>query len=92
MDSDGETCHNLNINVGSTTTTRSWDIHVTHYDCKDLTMLENTAGPKGCLQYHLGSSTGTGRIDNFNYVGASWPASPTSPQHLINQEYNICMR
>merc|ERR1719367_2503244 len=95
MDSDGATCHNVNINVDATTTTRSWDIHVTHYDCKDMTALENTAGPKGCLQYHLGSSTGTGRIDNFNYVGnlaTTATTSPTSPQHLINQDYTICMR
>lgn len=96
LDSDGsgDTCHHVNINVGSAAVTRSWDIRVTQYDCKDMTNLENTAGPKGCLQYHLGSSTGEGRIDNFNYVGASWPTTigTTGVQHLINQEYNICIR
>lgn len=95
MDSDGESCHEVNIVIGSsTTTTRSWDIHVTHHDCVDKTRLENTAGPKGCLQYHLGTSTGTGRIDNFGFPGAAtYPtALLAATTHLQNQKYNICMR
>lgn len=96
MDSDGSRCHDVNFVIGSSTsTTRSWDIHVTHHDCKDMTMLENTAGPKGCLQYHLGSSTGTGRIDNFGFPGAT-AAYPTAlneqTTHLQNQYYSICIR
>ena len=63
------------------------------YDCKDLTALENTAGPKGCLQYFLGDSTGAGILDNFGIaVSTSSPTYGTSTQHLQNQDYNICIR
>ena len=92
MDSDGESCNNVNIVIGSsTTTTRVWDIAVTQYSCIDTTLLENTAGPKGCLQYMTGDKNGAGRIDNFG----SDPTLTTfgaSVTHLANQQYNICIR
>jgi len=92
MDSDGESCNNVNIVIGSSTaTTREWDIAVTQYDCIDTTLLENTAGPKGCLQYMTGDKNGAGRIDNFgsDITLTTFGASVT---HLANQKYNICIR
>ena len=54
LDSQGTQCHRVNINVGaSTTTTRSWDIYVTQYNCGQ----EDEAGPPGCLQYYTGTGT-----------------------------------
>ena len=32
-DSSGSTCHKALFNIGGTTTSRSWDIRVTHYGC-----------------------------------------------------------
>ena len=92
MDSDGKSCNNVNIVIGSsTTTTREWDIAVTQYSCVDTTLLENTAGPKGCLQYMTGDKDGAGRIDNFgsDITLTTFGASVT---HLANQQYNICIR
>ena len=66
---------------------------MTQYDCLDMTALENTAGPKGCLQYHLGDAAGAGRIDNFGFVGTGAPAMiGATVTHLQNQQYNICIR
>ena len=92
MDSDGVSCNNVNIVIGSsTTTTRVWDIAVTQYSCIDTTLLANTAGPKGCLQYMTGDKDGAGRIDNFgsDITLTTFGASVT---HLANQQYNICIR
>merc|ERR1712242_12466 len=92
MDSDGESCNNVNIVIGSgTTTTREWDIAVTQYACIDTTLLENTAGPKGCLQYMTGDKDGAGRIDNFG-SDISLTTFGTTITHLANQQYNICIR
>ena len=92
MDSDGESCNNVNIVIGSgTTTTREWDIAVTQYACIDTTLLENTAGPKGCLQYMTGDKDGAGRIDNFG-SDISLTTFGTTVTHLANQQYNICIR
>merc|ERR1711902_287079 len=83
----------INLNFGAGNAARSYNIHVTQYDCVDMTALENTAGPKGCLQYHLGDAAGAGRIDNFGYVGANFPAAiGATVTHLQNQNYNICIR
>ena len=49
VDSDGTSCQEVNFNIGTTsTTTRSWTIRVTQYDCSS----EDVAGPPGCLQYY----------------------------------------
>merc|ERR1712241_1242672 len=59
-----------------------------------MTALENTAGPKGCLQYHLGDMNGAGNLDNFGYVGTP-PANEAignTVTHLQDQNYKICMR
>jgi len=96
LDSDGSdsACHDINISLGSATgTTRSWEIMVTQYDCKDMTALENTAGPKGCLQYFLGDSSGTGILDNFGHaVSTTSSTYDGATTHLQNQDYNICIR
>merc|ERR1719229_1435508 len=93
MDSDGDACNTININIGAGATSR-WSIAVTQYDCLDMTALENTAGPKGCLQYHLGDAAGAGNLDNFGYVGTP-PANEAignTVTHLQDQNYKICMR
>ena len=50
IDSDGSSCQEANFAISSTstTTTRSWTIRVTQYDCGQ----EDNAGPPGCLQYY----------------------------------------
>ena len=48
-----DSCNQINIDIdtGSTTTTRKWQIKVTQYDCGNLMMPE-----QDCLQYHTASS------------------------------------
>jgi len=95
MDSDGKdtSCNTININIGAGSTSAKWTIAVTQYDCVDMTALENTAGPEGCLQYHLGDKDGAGRVDNFGYPGVSWPTTIGSAvTHLQDQKYNVCIR
>ena len=48
-----DNCNQINIDIdtGSTTTTRKWQIKVTQYDCGNLMMPE-----QDCLQYHTASS------------------------------------
>ena len=54
LDTDGIQCNRVNINIGSSTsTTRSWDIYITQYNCGQ----EDEAGPPGCLQYFTGTGT-----------------------------------
>jgi len=99
MDSDGDACNTININIGAGSTS-SWNIHVTQYDCTDMTLLENTAGPKGCLQYHLGNGAatgatapdGTGSIDNLGFPADTTATLDGATTHLQNQNYNICIR
>jgi len=93
-DGNGDTCHDVNLNFGAGNAARSYSIRVTQYDCVDMTALENTAGPKGCLQYHLGDMNGAGNLDNFGYVGTP-PANEAignTVTHLQDQNYKICMR
>lgn len=80
-------CHDVIFNIGATTTTsRSWDIRVTQYDCGQ----EDSSGPPGCLQYYTQI---TNRIQNFG-----WPTSKTGKAvtskvtHLSSQRYDICIR
>ena len=61
LDNDGTTCHKVSFTIGSTSTTRQWNIWVTQYTNVDT---ESTrAGPSGCLQFFTGS---TGFIRSFN--------------------------
>merc|ERR1712029_144217 len=67
----------------STTTTRSFDIRVTHFECNS-----EKGGPPGCLQYYTGN---TGTVQSFNYpIGSTSLGSTVT--HLANQRYTICMR
>merc|ERR1711936_286115 len=85
VDSNGNDCHVVNLNVGSTTATRSLDIMITQYKCG-----EEAGGPPGCMQWHM---TTTGTVRSFNFpdqtAGTTVAASTT---HLSNQKYDICIR
>jgi len=85
VDSNGNDCHVVNLNVGSTTATRSLDIMITQYKCG-----EEAGGPPGCMQWHM---TTTGTVRSFNFpdqtAGTTVAASTT---HLSNQHYDICIR
>lgn len=49
LDSDGVSCQTANFLIGYTTTsTRSWNIRITQYDCTQ----RDESGPPGCLQYY----------------------------------------
>ena len=49
IDSNGMNCQMANFAISPvTTTTRKWNIRVTHYECG----MEDSAGPPGCLQYY----------------------------------------
>lgn len=88
IDSDGSSCHNVNINVGGTTSTsRQWDIFVTQYTCGQ----EDLGGPPGCLQYFTGD---TGLVKSFNYdpSNTATAAAALDTIHLQNQHYQICVR
>ena len=52
--SDSCNAINIDIDTGSTTTTRKWQIKVTQYECGNMMMPE-----QDCLQYHTAS---TGRL------------------------------
>ena len=71
-------CNELAFNLmeGTSTVTRSWSIKVTQYDCN-----YNNLAPKGCTQYHFGSSSGL--VQTYNWDGG---------HHLADQDQNICVR
>jgi len=77
-------CNTINIDIDTgTTTTRTWKIKVTQYECGNMMMpVEN------CLQYHTAR---TGTIASFN-----WDISATAVEdtqvHLSSQYYDICIR
>merc|ERR1712117_414167 len=74
---------NIDIDTGSTGTTRKWTIKVTQYECGNL-----MAPEQDCLQYHTAAS---GTIASFNYDTSSSSIS-TSQYHLSHQYYDICIR
>jgi len=86
VDSDGMGCSEVNINLGSsTTTTRTWDIQISQYQCGD-----DNGGPMGCLQYF---NTAKGTIRSFNFPQqAAGAAVAVSVVHLSNQNYKACIR
>merc|ERR1712168_1371423 len=95
LDSDGTTCHTINMMFGTGTTARDWELNIVQYACNSD--LDNSlAGPPGCLQYHTAQ---TGRISD--YGTAALPAAPgaipalpadNSQTHLANQDYTNCIR
>jgi hypothetical protein len=74
---------NIDIDTGTTSTTRKWQIKVTQYECGNL-----MAPEQDCLQYHTASS---GTIASFNWDTSSSTVS-ASQYHLTSQYYDICIR
>merc|ERR1712141_140622 len=74
---------NIDIDTGTTSTTRKWQIKVTQYECGNL-----MAPEQDCLQYHTASS---GTIASFNWDTSSSTVS-SSQYHLTSQYYDICIR
>ena len=73
----------INIDTGTTTTTRKWQIKTTQYTCES-----EMAPVADCLQYHTAQY---GSIASFGWdTSASTVA--TSQTHLVNQYYDICIR
>ena len=90
---------NIDIDTGSTATTRKWQIKVTQYECGNLMSPEND-----CLQYHTATSgerlnddvlksyiSPLGTIASFNWDTSSSTVS-TTQYHLSSQYYDICFR
>jgi len=80
-----EQCNQIQINIdtGTTTTTRKWQIKTTQYTCES-----EMAPVADCLQYHTAQY---GSIASFGWdTSASTVA--TSQTHLVNQYYDICIR
>merc|ERR1711945_24194 len=74
---------NIDIDTGSTGTTRKWQIKVTQYECGNM-----MAPEQNCLQYHTAAS---GTIASFHY-DTSASTVGTSQVHLAHQYYDICIR
>merc|ERR1711899_470905 len=68
---------NIDIDTGTTTTTRKWQIKVTQYECGNM-----MAPEQDCLQYLTATS---GTIASFNWDTSSSTASQT-------QYHDICIR
>jgi hypothetical protein len=47
-----DACHKAAFELGTGSTSRSWDIKVTQYACGE----SDLGGPDGCLQYFTGTS------------------------------------
>jgi len=88
LDSDGTNCMTVTLSINTGTTfTRSWTIVATQY----LMGQEDSAGPRGCLQYFTGT---TGFFSSFNFP-SGFPASTTTTAtdtHLASQKYDVCIR
>jgi len=74
---------NIDIDTGTTTTTRKWQIKVTQYECGNM-----MAPEQDCLQYLTATS---GTIASFNWDTSSSTVSQTQ-YHLSSQYYDICIR
>jgi len=80
-----EKCNQIHINIdtGTTTTTRKWQIKTTQFTCES-----EMAPVNNCLQYHTAQY---GTIASFGWdTSASTVAK--SQTHLVNQYYDICIR
>merc|ERR1712117_405187 len=80
-----DSCNQINIDIdtGTTSTTRKWQIKVTQYECGNM-----MAPEQDCLQYHTAAS---GTIASFNYDTSASTVS-SSQYHLSHQYYDICIR
>jgi len=81
-----DACNTINIDVdtGTTTTTRKWQIKVTQFECGN-----QMAPEQNCLQY-LTAQTGT--ISTFNWDTSATTVASKTAVHLSNQYYDICFR
>jgi len=81
-----DSCNQINIDIdtGSTSTTRKWQIKVTQYECGNM-----MAPEQDCLQY-LTASTGT--IASFAFDTTASSTIAATQYHLSNQYYDICIR
>merc|ERR1711970_152591 len=80
-----DACNTINIDIdtGTTSTTRKWQIKTTQYECSNM-----RAPELDCLQYFTASS---GTIATFNWdTSASTVAD--SQVHLSSQYYDVCFR
>merc|ERR1719282_18018 len=82
--SDGCNQMNIDIDTGSTSTTRKWQIKVTQYECGNM-----KAPEQDCLQYHTAA---TGTIASFNFDTTASGTVAATQYHLSNQYYDICIR
>merc|ERR1712083_749743 len=66
-----DSCNSINIDIdtGTTTTTRKWQIKVTQYECGNMMMPAND-----CLQYHTAS---TGTASSYGVGGSSLAPAQT---------------
>ena len=73
----------INIDTGTTTTTRKWQIKTTQYTCES-----EMAPVANCLQYH------TAQYGTFASFGWDTSASAvtSSMTHLVDQYCDICIR
>jgi len=80
-----ETCNTINIDIdtGTTTTTRKWQIKVSQFACGNM-----MAPEQDCLQYFTKE---TGTIATFNWDTTTTTIASTQV-HLSNQYYDICVR
>lgn len=82
-------CNTLNFDLDTgTTTTRTWQIKVTQFECNDL-----MAPELDCLQWHT-ATTGTTASFNWDTSATTSTATitPAATTHLSNQKYDICFR
>jgi len=74
---------NIDIDTGTTSTTRKWQLKITQYECGSL-----RAPEQDCLQY-LTAQMGT--VATFNWDMSTTTIANTQA-HLSNQYYDICFR
>merc|ERR1719493_332832 len=74
---------NIDIDTGTTSTTRKWQIKVSQYECGNMMMPVDN-----CLQYHTAR---TGTIASFNWDTRA-TALAAAQVHLSSQYYDICIR
>jgi len=78
VDTDGAACVTAAFSFGIDTATRNYRIHAIQYD-----RLNEMGGPAGCLQFFTGEM---GTVNTFNWIAAA------TSTHLVNQDYNVCVR
>jgi len=80
-----DACNTINIDIdtGTTTTTRKWQLKYTQYECGSM-----LAPEQDCLQYFTAQ---TGTVATFNWDTTATTVA-NSQVHLSNQYYDVCFR